>query len=305
MDLDCSELSRYCIDNLPVLSYGLNVLCNRTARKYGISRMDKVIRLPSTILHHFILKERQISDALKRCPHLKVVHTATYKAGEAEPVYVDNPDTTQYKVQESSGNNAYRIADPSWLIYRSPWTIIGVRALRSPGSLGSMLGSLKLVRAFLRISSHCCLCAIAEKASIDEAFFDFSLPVKDEILRRYPHLSQPPPDSPLGQDTPLPPAPRIPFHQESVVIPPDPHAAKEKEQKASEEEKKEEEGEKSPSPPPPEPEPAPVVLTETWHDVALSIAAEMLQSMRDIVRTELGYTTSAVSRSSPLNRRGE
>jgi DNA polymerase eta len=36
----------------------------------------------------------------------------------------------------------------------------------------------------------------------------------------------------------------------------------------------------------------------TWHDVALSIAAEMMQRARDEVRTKLGYSTSAVSHSS-------
>lgn len=33
----------------------------------------------------------------------------------------------------------------------------------------------------------------------------------------------------------------------------------------------------------------------TWHDVALSIAAELMGKIRDDIRTKLGYTTSAVS----------
>jgi DNA polymerase eta len=32
----------------------------------------------------------------------------------------------------------------------------------------------------------------------------------------------------------------------------------------------------------------------TWHDVALSIAAEFMDKIRAEVRTQLGYTTSAV-----------
>lgn len=32
----------------------------------------------------------------------------------------------------------------------------------------------------------------------------------------------------------------------------------------------------------------------TWHDVALSIAAELMEKIRGEVRTQLGYTTSAV-----------
>ena len=37
----------------------------------------------------------------------------------------------------------------------------------------------------------------------------------------------------------------------------------------------------------------------TWHDIALSVAAEMMQRARDQVRTKLGYSTSAVRVSLP------
>lgn len=50
------------------------------ARKYGISRMDKV------------------KDAKKKCPNLVAVHVATYKEGEKEPGYWDNIDTRTHKV---------------------------------------------------------------------------------------------------------------------------------------------------------------------------------------------------------------
>lgn len=33
----------------------------------------------------------------------------------------------------------------------------------------------------------------------------------------------------------------------------------------------------------------------TWHDVALSIAAELMAKVREDVRVQLGYSTSAVS----------
>jgi DNA polymerase eta len=56
------------------------IAVNYPARKYGISRMDNV------------------NDAKKRCPHLEVVHVATYKEGEAEPGYWQNPDTLTHKV---------------------------------------------------------------------------------------------------------------------------------------------------------------------------------------------------------------
>lgn len=56
------------------------IAVNYPARKFGISRMDK------------------IRDAKKRCPQLEVVHVATYKEGEAEPGYWENPDTHTHKV---------------------------------------------------------------------------------------------------------------------------------------------------------------------------------------------------------------
>lgn len=46
-----------------------------------------------------------------------------------------------------------------------------------------------------------------EKASIDEAFIDFTKPVREEILRRYPYLAEVSPDAPDGKDSPLPPPP--------------------------------------------------------------------------------------------------
>ena len=50
------------------------------ARKFGISRMDK------------------IKDAKKKCPDLLAVHVATYKEGEQEPGYWDDVDTRTHKV---------------------------------------------------------------------------------------------------------------------------------------------------------------------------------------------------------------
>lgn len=56
------------------------IAVNYPARKYGISRMDKA------------------KDALERCPDLVVQHVATYREGEAEPGYWENPDTLTHKV---------------------------------------------------------------------------------------------------------------------------------------------------------------------------------------------------------------
>ena len=59
------------------------IAVNYPARKFGITRMEK------------------IKEAKKKCPGLVVVHVATYKEGEKEPGYWENPDTLTHKV--SSG----------------------------------------------------------------------------------------------------------------------------------------------------------------------------------------------------------
>ena len=61
------------------------IAVNYPSRKFGITRMDKV------------------KDAQKRCPNLIVVHVATYKEGDAEPEYWENPDTKTHKVGASVG----------------------------------------------------------------------------------------------------------------------------------------------------------------------------------------------------------
>ena len=64
-----------------------------------------------------------------------------------------------------------------------------------------------LYRVLRRILSNKWQMSQLEKASIDECFIDFAEAVKQELLRKYPVLSNPPEDSPLGIDTPLPPPP--------------------------------------------------------------------------------------------------
>lgn len=78
------EMNRLGVDQntpLVVLQWDALIAVNYPARKFGISRMDKK------------------KDALKRCPHLKVVHVATYKEGEKEPGYWDDVDTNTHKVR--------------------------------------------------------------------------------------------------------------------------------------------------------------------------------------------------------------
>lgn len=69
------------LEPLVVLQWDSLIAVNYPARKFGISRMDKV------------------KEALRRCPHLKVVHVATYKEGDDEPGYWHNPDTHTHKVR--------------------------------------------------------------------------------------------------------------------------------------------------------------------------------------------------------------
>jgi DNA polymerase eta len=76
---------------LVVLQWDSLIAVNYPARKYGISRMSNV------------------KDALQKCPHLKVVHVATYKEGEAEPGYWDDPDTLTHKVCSFSCSSTHRV----------------------------------------------------------------------------------------------------------------------------------------------------------------------------------------------------
>lgn len=77
------EMVRLGVDSdqpLVVSQWDSIIAVNYPSRKFGITRMDKV------------------KDAQKRCPNLVVVHVATYKEGDAEPGYWENPDTKTHKV---------------------------------------------------------------------------------------------------------------------------------------------------------------------------------------------------------------
>lgn len=138
----------------------------------------------------------------------------------------------------------------------------------------------------------------AEKASIDEVFIDFTRAVRETLLQRYPYLAQVPAEASAGVDTPLPPPPPISWNGFGSLIPFNPPQSSEslsvsKEDGTSSIQDQELETLKSDleieAQPTAEEPPA------TWHDVALSIAAAMMQRARDEVRIALGYSTSAVS----------
>ncbi|KAI0671921.1 DNA/RNA polymerase [Trametes maxima] len=216
------------------------IAVNYPARKYGISRMDK------------------IRDAKQRCPELVVVHVATYKEGEAEPGYWENPDTLTHKVSLDH--------------YRRE--------------------SMKVIQLFKDGLPN----GEVEKASIDEAFIDFTRPVRAELLKRYPYLATVPPDAPSGLDSPLPQPPPIPWNELGTVVPVHPPKETPEETSASldgagvttaeneiedDSTRDDDEGVQEDDD-----------LT-TWHDVALSIAAEIMLRIREDIRAKLGYTTSA------------
>ncbi|CAA7266911.1 unnamed protein product [Cyclocybe aegerita] len=227
------EMVRLGVDSetpLVVLQWDMLIAVNYPARKYGISRMDKK------------------KDALKKCPHVKIVHVATYKEGEKEPGYWDDVDTKTHKVSLDH--------------YRRE--------------------SLKVAALFKELLPG----VEIEKASIDEAFFDYTRPVKEILLQRYPYLAEVPPS---GADTPLPAPPPINWDGFGNLIPINPPPAEENVPDDTNEATVER-------------EPSPAVLEKkqdvedppaTWHDVALSIAAELMAKAKEEVRVKLGYTTSA------------
>lgn len=167
-------------------------------------------------------------------------------------------------------------------------------------------------------STQADLFSLVEKASIDEAFIDFTKPVREILLQRYPYLAQLPEDALDDLDTPLPPPPFISWHGLGSLIPinlppaPPPDSPEEKSDPKidllpSDQEEAIPTGNSSTTP---------LFLEEqtfstktssvdkledlenpapTWHDVALSIAAELMDKAREEVRIKLGYSTSAVS----------
>lgn len=100
------------------------------------------------------------------------------------------------------------------------------------------------------------------------------------MLERYPYLRQAPSDAPDGLDTPLPPPPPVSWNDLGTLVPINPvPVAREGTQDEDESESDDHDGDDD---------------MTTWHDVALSIAAEQMDKVRAEVRGSLGYTTSAV-----------
>lgn len=109
---------------------------------------------------------------------------------------------------------------------------------------------------------------LSEKASIDEAYIDLTVPVREVLLQKYPYLAAIPPSYPLGLDTPLPPPPDLRWDDKDWAIVP---------------------GESDES------DSDTYHENASWADIALWEGGIIMNNLRDTVEKELGYTTSAVS----------
>ncbi|KAG0145040.1 hypothetical protein CROQUDRAFT_723679 [Cronartium quercuum f. sp. fusiforme G11] len=174
-----------------------------------------------------------IDQAKKLCPDSICVHVSTYQKNKdinlIFPNYHENPIPDTHKVS----------LDP----YRRE--------------------SLKILKIF---KLHC---EFIEKASIDEAFLDFSIQVRDLILKRYPELKIKD-ESNINLDDQLPLPSKL-EHKNQLKLSND-FIQFDHNQEEEEEEEEEE---------------------ISWSDLALSIGAELMENCRKDIFNQLGYTCSA------------
>ncbi|PWN51631.1 DNA/RNA polymerase [Violaceomyces palustris] len=251
------------------------IAVNYPARDRGISRFET------------------IENALKKCPELRLVHVPTYSEGCDVASYHPDPRPETHKVSlDNYRRESRKIID----IFRSTLPLASV-----------------------------------EKASIDESYFDLTIHVRKVMLERYPYLAAVPISSSTdacprassshgSMDTPLPDPPSIPFEQWSRfghLIPiqgsvgeangigrPKPAAAaaaattngassdsiheeeskdgSSREAASAEIERGKDEGSTTTN-----------FASSSWTEVALYIGAELMEKVREKIRQELGYTTSA------------
>lgn len=197
-------------------------------------------------------------EARELCPDIVIQHTATYRPGEEESGYWDDANVLTHKVS----------LDP----YRKE--------------------SGKIMAIFRELVPK----GEVEKASIDEAYMDFTPMALDRLLELHPHLATVPPDAPDGLDTPLPPAPPIDWSRAGNLVP----TGREMEEVeaargAGEEYSDDGGGEKG--------DDGADMMDErerrgetdgsTWEDWALCMGAEIMAEVRKAVWDRLHYTCSA------------
>ncbi|GAA6039453.1 hypothetical protein JCM8097_009555 [Rhodosporidiobolus ruineniae] len=242
------------------------IAVNYPARRFGITRHEAP------------------AEALKKCPHLRLVHVQTYRNGEPEPGYWEGAKPETHKV--------------SLDMYRKE--------------------SKKILDVFSEF------CPVVEKASIDESYLDLTLPVRKLLLSAHPSLSSPPPgsdlDSPLPPPSSLGVTPEsIDWDALGNLVP----VAGQKKEKvrglladgteappSSSPVKPGDEPPEDAAPPPAAVEsdlsaftgpstsrsPSPSEPPEpplSWSDICLSLGASVVKETRAAVRERLGYTCSA------------
>lgn len=219
----------------------------------------------------------QHHEARKICPDLVIVHVASLKIGEGEANFMhrENPSVKTHKVRlfclptTLSSSHLWlrtcRLPQISLEPYRRASDKIIKLFQRSvpDGEIGSSTSLSFLSPSYTLTYPVFSFVSHSEKASIDEAFLDLTIPVRKLLLARYPHLAQPPPSSPLGLDTPLPPPPELDWNSSDWGVPLSALGT---------------EGQQP---------------SGGWPDVALWLGGELMERVRGEVETELGYTTSA------------
>ncbi|SCV72050.1 BQ2448_4744 [Microbotryum intermedium] len=288
VDIDAAyaamEMARLGIDPatpLAVQQWQGLIAVNYPARKFGITRHETP------------------AEALKKCPHLVMVHCATYKEGDTEPSY-DNPHPTPATHKVRPGHCRFRFAPRADYVLSQ----ISLDHYRRESLKVRVLN--KIIKVF---TSHI---PTVEKASIDESYLDASPQVREILLQRYPQLGKVPPGKTLGDVVPSPKdlgIGAIDWDQLGNLIPINGQKKQDQPIETDADPSKDENEDVATvstgatdqiqstskvdlpeaeyhSIEPEEPE-------LTWSDVALSIGAELVQRCRRDVHEQLGYTCSA------------
>lgn len=246
--LDCQTVP------IAVKQWNKLIAVNYVARAYGVNRFNCTL-----------------DEAKQRCPELQLIHVATIGPGEKIPHYHENPNARTHKVSldlyRRESKKIMELFQCKLSQDRSNGQYVDytlqpiVPCGWAPSVLDLIPNSREKDIPF-------------EKASIDESFFDLSVHVRKQILRRYPFLDIRPaletmdPEKVAEKlDEPLP---EVPMYVQEEMIPSSWQSA----------------GAWLPDA---------VDLAQpmeiTWLDIAHAIAAEHMISVRKHIYEQLGYTT--------------
>jgi len=232
------------------------IAVNYVARGFGVNRFNCTL-----------------DEAKQRCPDLRIIHVATIGPGEKAPQYYSNPNARTHKVSL----DLYRRESKKIMeVFQSKLSQDGGSGKYIDYTLKSIVPCGWAPNLLDMIPNSREKDIPFEKASIDESFFDLSVHVRKQILRRYtfldirPMLEMMDPERvPEKLDEPLP---EVPSYLQEEMMPASWQNA----------------GTWFPddldqSQP----------LELTWLDIAHAIAAEYMVSIRKHVYEKLGYTTYA------------